>query len=230
MKKIICSMLTVLLILNLTACKKQTDAQKFKEEYESLNGTIREKDGQEIRSIEIDKDNPFVYATAEEIVEKINNKETFAVYFGFSDCPWCRSVLPSIIEVAQETDTKVIYYVDIKEIRDTLEVDSDGNITTTKEGTEGYMSLLEKLDSVLADYTLKDTDGNEVETNEKRIYAPNLVSIVKGVPEELSSVTSSLQTNGYMELTDEMKTEMKANARCVLGCLKENTNICTNAC
>jgi hypothetical protein len=92
------------------------------------------------------------------------------------------------------------------------------------------MALLEKLDSVLADYTLKDTDGNEVETNEKRIYAPNLVSIVKGVPEELSSVTSSLQTNGYMELTDEMKTEMKANARCVLDCLKENTNICTNAC
>ena len=48
---------------------KNSDAVKFKEEYESLNGTIREKDGKIIRSINIPKNNPMVYSGANEIVE-----------------------------------------------------------------------------------------------------------------------------------------------------------------
>ena len=117
--------------------EEKTDAIKFKEEYESLNGTIREKDGQTIRTIKIDEENPIVYATAEEIVKKIEKKETFAVYFGFSDCPWCRSVLPTLIEVANDLKISKIYYVDVKEIRDVLVVE-DEKIKTEKEGKEGH--------------------------------------------------------------------------------------------
>ena len=187
--------------------EEKTDAIKFKEEYESLNGTIREKDGQTIRTIKIDEENPIVYATAEEIVKKIEKKETFAVYFGFSDCPWCRSVLPTLIEVANDLKISKIYYVDVKEIRDVLVVE-DEKIKTEKEGKEGYYKLLEKLDSVLSDYSLKDSEGNNVDTNEKRIYAPNIVSIVNGNPEKLTSGISKLQTNGYMELTEEIEKDM----------------------
>ena len=89
----------------ITACtnKKEvvkTDAQKFKEEYESINGTKREKDGKEIRTIEIAENNPMVYATAEEIAKMMDDKETVAVYFGFKDCPWCRSMVTTLIACA----------------------------------------------------------------------------------------------------------------------------------
>ena len=209
--------------------EEKTDAIKFKEEYESLNGTIREKDGQTIRTIKIDEENPIVYATAEEIVKKIEKKETFAVYFGFSDCPWCRSVLPTLIEVANDLKISKIYYVDVKEIRDVLVVE-DEKIKTEKEGTEGYYKLLEKLDSVLSDYSLKDSEGNNVDTNEKRIYAPNIVSIVNGKPEKLTSGISKLQTNGYMELTEEIEKDMYEEIKCALQCVKDNQAVCENAC
>ena len=64
---------------------KNSDAIKFKEDYESLNGTTREKDGKTIRSITIPKNNPMVYSDADKIVDMINNKETFVVYFCFND-------------------------------------------------------------------------------------------------------------------------------------------------
>ena len=80
MKKIWMLVGCVALAIVLTACSNKkdtvkTDAERFKEEYESINGTIREKDGKTIRTITIADDNPIVYATAEEIAEKIDNKE-----------------------------------------------------------------------------------------------------------------------------------------------------------
>ncbi len=51
-----------------------TDSIKFKEEYEALNGT-KNSNGQQIRSILIDEDNPLIYAEAKDIVSMIENKE-----------------------------------------------------------------------------------------------------------------------------------------------------------
>ena len=184
------------------------DALKFKEEYESLNGTKREKDGKTIRTIKIDKDNPMVYKDASEIVKMINNKETFVVYFGFADCPWCRSILPTLIKVAKDLELDKIYYVDVKEIRDVLELDENGKIKTTTKGSDAYYELLKQLDNVLADYTLMDAEENKIETGEKRIYAPNVVTVVDGKAKKLESGISDKQTDGYMKLTDEISKDM----------------------
>lgn len=205
----------------ITACtnKKEvvkTDAQKFKEEYESINGTKREKDGKEIRTIEIAENNPMVYATAEEIAKMMDDKETFAVYFGFKDCPWCRSMVTTLIECANELKLTKIYYVDVKEIRDTLEV-KDGEIITSVEGSEGYYQLLAKLDNVLSDYALNDVDGNPVDTNEKRIYAPNVVVVKNGEALELTDGISDKQTDAYGEISDDMITDMQAKIVNALG-------------
>ena len=48
-------------------------------------------------------------------------------------------------------------------------------------------------------------------TNEKRIYAPNIVVVKDGKAITLTSGISEKQTNGYMELTDEMIEDMKNN-------------------
>ena len=79
----------VIAVIGLTGCNNggdekvvKTDAIKFKEEYESING--EELYGKKARELTIPEKNPFVYATADEIVEMMDNDETFAVYFGLS--------------------------------------------------------------------------------------------------------------------------------------------------
>ncbi|MDE5538868.1 MAG: hypothetical protein K2J20_00070 [Bacilli bacterium] len=194
------------------------DAARFKKEYESINGTIREKDGKTIRSITIPSKNPMVYKSASKIVEAIKNKETFVVYFGFQDCPWCRSVLPTLIDVANDLKMNKIYYVDVKDIRDVLDVDDEGNVVVTKEGTDAYYELIEMLDSVLTDYVLTDKDGNKVDTGEGRIMAPNVVAVVNGKVVGLVTGISDAQNDGYMEITDEMREETYNRFKTILQC------------
>ena len=225
MKKIFTIILIMTLTFTLTGCSdkpaEKTDALKFKEEYEKNNGVKNEKYNVTIRTVNIPEDNPMVYATAEKIIKKIDNKETFVVYFGFSDCPWCRSVIEELIHVAQDLKVEKVYYVDVKELRDVKELDENNNVVTSKEGDEHYMKLLEKLDSVLDDYTLTDKDGNEVSAGEKRIYAPNVVGVANGKPTELETGESEKLINPYDELTEEMRTETYNKLKCVFKCLEE---------
>lgn len=217
---------TIFLMLFLvTGCGK-SDAVKFKEEYESLNGTVSAS-GKEIRSITIDKDNPMIYKSADDIVKMIENKETFVVYFGFPACPWCRSVLPTLLDVSKDLGLDKIYYVDVLEIRDTLKVNDNKEVVVDKKGTDAYYKLLELLDNVLSDYNLSDSEGNKVETNEKRIYAPNVVGISNGKALELTTGISSLQTDGYMDLTDEMIKETEGLFRCVIKCVLDSNPTCS---
>jgi thiol-disulfide isomerase/thioredoxin len=197
----------IISIFTLTACSKNdsTDnsaAVSFKEEYESLNGTTNES-GKEHRTITIDEDNPYVKVSADKIVEMIENKETFYVYFGANWCPWCRSVLEKSIEVDKDNNIKTIYYVDITDIRDTLEY-VDKKIETTQSGSDAYYKLIELLDNVLDDYTLYDGNNKEVETNEKRIYAPNFIYVKNGNAVKKISAISEAQTDSRETLTDEI--------------------------
>lgn len=206
--------------------KNNTDAKKFKQEYESLNGTIREKDGKTIRNITIPLNNPMVYITEDEVVEMINNKDTFLIYFGFEDCPWCRSVLPNLIEAANDLGLNKIYYVNIKEIRDTIEL-KDDQLTTTKEGSVGYYQLLELLDNVLDDYTIKDNDNNTISAEEKRIFAPNVVAIINGKAAKITDGISEQQTDGYMNLTTSMNEESYNKFKCIINCILDTKKTCS---
>lgn len=233
MKKVILSLLIVLSIFTLSSCgtkeEKNTDAIKFKEEYEKLNGE-KNRNGVTYREVEIDEDNPFVFVTAEEIQEKIDNKETFAVYFGFNSCPWCRSIITTLIEVADDLDIDKIYYVDVLDIRDTYELNSKNKPEKAKDGSKGYNELIKSLESVLSDYTLTTEKGKNVQVGEKRIYAPNLVSVVDGKAQKLNTGISEMQTDSMMELTDEMKKDTYDQFKCVLDCLQEDVQVCQQGC
>lgn len=200
------------------------DSYKFKKEYESLNGKKREKDGKTIRKVHIDIDNPIKYSTAKDISDMMDDKKTFIVYFGFNDCPWCRSIIENLISVAKEKDIDTVYYVDVKDIRDEKDL-VDGEIVTKKEGSKAYMELIKKLDNVLEDYIIT-ADDKDFKTGEKRIYAPNIVAVVNGKAEELTDGISSKQNDAYMKLTEKMNNESKKKIECVFKCL-EKANICT---
>ena len=231
-KRSIFVVIAVLLLLIITGCSYEqevviTDAIKFKEEYESINGNKVENSSYTVRELSIPDDNPFVYASANDIITMMDNNETFVVYFGFNSCPWCRSVIPSLLDVAEDLKLEKIYYVDVKDIRDKLDVDEDGNIVTTKEGSEGYIGLLARLNSVLDDYTLK-YDGQEISTGEKRIYAPNVVSVVNGKAKQLETGVSDQLTDPFMEITEEMKKETYNKFECSIKCVLENKNTCSS--
>lgn len=202
--------------------EKINSAEKFKKEYESLNGKTNEKNGKEYRTVSIDKENPFYYISAEDLAKKIENKETFAVYFGFKSCPWCRSIIEDLVLTSKNLGIARIYYVDVLDIRDTISIDENGELKTTKEGSEGYKKLLTQLDSVLSDYTLTKESGEKVSTGEKRIYAPNIITVVKGEAKGLETGISDSQTDAYQEITDEMHEETKTKFKNVLSLLLED--------
>lgn len=211
MKKKVFLILIVFIGLFVTGCSANNkDALKFKEEYEKINGDKTSYSDNKYRTLKIDKNNPYVYSSAKEILEKINNKETFYVYFGSSYCPWCRSVIEKSIESAQKNNIKKIYYVDIwngfhnEILRDTYKLNDKNEAEKEKDGTKEYYKLLEKFDNLLEDYTLTTDDGEEVKVGEKRIFAPDFIYVENGVAKRITSATSENQKDADAKLTKEI--------------------------
>ena len=225
MKKAIILFILIIGIISITGCNKEekSDALKFKEEYESLNNkTVNKK---KTREVSINKENPIIYKEAKDIVEMIDNNDTFIVYFGYAESPWCRSMIEELLKVAEDYNMD-IYYVNIKDIRDEKTIDKDGNITTTKEGTKAYKELLNRLDNLLEEYKI-----NDISMEEKRINEPTVVAIANGTPLEMTNGISDNQKDPYQRITDKMKKTMYKKIECLAKCIDEATAICTkNAC
>lgn len=225
MKKVIVLFILFIGIISITGCSKEeeSDALKFKKEYESLNNkTINKK---KLRSVSIDKENPIIYKEAKDIVKMIDDNESFIVYFGYAESPWCRSMVEELIKVAKDYEMD-IYYVDIKDIRDEKELDDEGNIVTKKEGTKDYLELLNRLDNLLEEYKIDD-----ISMNEKRINEPTVIAIANGTPLEITNGISDNQKNPNAKITDKMKKTMYKKIECLAKCINEASAICTkNAC
>lgn len=221
---VLAAIVLVLNIQKVISNNSQTDGIKFKEEYEKLNGKKNDQ-GKKYREITIDSKNKMVYKTTEEVLNLIDKKKSFVLYFGFDTCPWCRSVLPTLASISKELNQEV-YYIDVKDIRDTFELDDDNKPKLVKKGSKDYSKLLEKLEPVLEDYTLTDSDNNEIKVGEKRIYAPSIVSVIDGKAKELTTGISDKQTDGYMKLTKEMEKETYNKIKKVLKQVSDKSNTC----
>ena len=217
----------IVLVLNIQKVitnNSQTDGINFKEEYEKLNGKKNDQ-GKKYREIIIDSKNKIVYKTTEEVLDLIDKKKSFVLYFGFDTCPWCRSVVPTLASISKELNQEV-YYIDVKDIRDTFELDDDNKPKLVKKGSKDYSKLLEKLEPVLEEYTLTDSDNNEIKVGEKRIYAPSIVSVIDGKAKELTTGISDKQTDGYMKLTKEMEKDTYNKIKKVLKQVSDKNNTC----
>lgn len=214
MKKYLSIVMILLILIGVSACKKEEkntnpSALVFKEEYESLNGKTNAS-GKEHRTVTIDQDNPFEKVEASKIVELLNNKETFYVYFGDPLCPWCRSVIEKSIEVANKNNISKIYYVKVWDedgneiLRSKYTLDKKNKPKLIIDGTKEYKLLLEAFDNVLSEFTLKTTEGKTIKVGEKRIYAPNFIYVKEGEAEKLISGYSEKQTDAREVLTKEM--------------------------
>jgi thiol-disulfide isomerase/thioredoxin len=211
MKKIGIVLLSICLVLFSYGCTKgdSNSALSFKEEYEALNGEVNSS-GKEHRTVSISEDNPYEEITPGELIEKINNDETFYVYFGDPLCPWCRSVIEKSIEVAKNNGVEKIYYIKIWDsegnevLRSKYQLNDENMPELVSPATDEYYEILRAFNDVLDDYTLTTSDGDVVDIGEKRIYAPSFVYVSNGEAVKLETGISDKQTDSREELTDEI--------------------------
>ena len=91
-----------------------SDNLKFKYEYENLN--YKKIDNKKMVKAKINKINPIKYSSINEVVLKIDNKETFGVFFGSSKDNKSRSTVDELLKVCNDNDVETLYYVDIYKI------------------------------------------------------------------------------------------------------------------
>lgn len=185
-----------------------TDAIKFKNEYESLNDTIRQSDGAKYNSVSISDSNPMKFVDAKGAIEVLDMKNAI-LYVGAGWCPWCRNAVPVLIDVAKNRQIDTIYYLNLDDEKSIWDV-VDGKAVRTKDGSKAYYELLEKLKDELTDYTLTGEKNKKLQTGEKRIYMPMVIAINDGkvVEKHVGTVELTKDQNKYSSLTEEQTKEL----------------------
>lgn len=235
-KKIVTAGLMTALLLTTASCTvgqnpKVEIKDTFKSAYENLNNQPDSKSGGTYRKVSIAKNNPVKISKASKIINMIDNKESFVVFFGYPECPWCRSMVSEMVKSAKENKINKIYYVNIEKMRDSLEYDSVTNtFAEASSGTKEYKKLLKKLNSVLEEYKIEytDEDGNtkEKDTGEKRIYGPSLIYVENGKANSMIDGLSDKQKDANEEVTSEMKDEMKSELDAFFKSVQPSVNAC----
>jgi len=201
-----------------------TDAIKFRDEYTELNGKVNEYIKKEYVTVTLSENNTFKYVTEDEAVNLLK-EGTGVIYFGFSTCPWCRSLVSTLARVAEDNN-ETIYYLDVLDIRSKFEI-KDNKLNKTKEGSIGYYEILTLLDKELEDYYLEDKDGKKYDTDEKRLYAPTLVAFKEGKITDIHVGTVDSQESGFDKLTDKQIKELEKIIKRVINSKVEN-DVCTS--
>lgn len=200
-KKILMILFMCLLFTGCNNSEYTKDEIKFKKEYEKLNGGIS-KSGKEYPEVSIPENNKMIYATFDEIVDVIKNKDG-VIFFGFPECPWCRNAVPALIDAANELGIDKIYYFNALDMRDEKKLDDNGKLVTVKEGTKEYKKLLKLLHGYISVYKGLNDDSIE------RLYFPTVIFVKKGKIIASHVATVESQTNPYKKLNDDEYNELK---------------------
>ena len=150
----------------------KSDLEILKEEYEALNnsGIV----------VEINEDVDVKILNFDEAKNLLEN-ETGIIYFGFPSCPWCRNILPVLLETLKENE-QTLYYLNIR------------NINTEQN---------KYIKNILKDYLDKNSNG------ELTLYVPDVYAVQAGVIKSHHLGSASSQNNPYNALTEEQRIELK---------------------
>lgn len=203
---LIISLVCIVLNYNPNTRNNNEDALRFKTEYEVLNNTV-DLDGNTLNKVLIKEDNPIVYSSLDEIITKIDNKESFIVYFGYPSSFYCRNIIEYAINAANAENINTIYYINLRNendeeiIRDEYNLNKKNKIELKREGTKEYKELLSRLGNILDDYILINKDEEELKVGEKRLLESSFIYIKNGVPIKLE--------NGYITKNKEQEIVFK---------------------
>jgi len=143
-----------------------TDAQRFVEEHERFNNTLRD-NGEPHLNITIPADNTVVYVTFDELME-LMNYGTGVFFFGIPSCPSCRPIFPGFLQIAIDMGIPLHYYYYMREDREAH--------------NERYVALLDRLRSYLPVNDRDQTPGEPgFDPEMKRISVPHIFVVRDGV-------------------------------------------------
>ena len=164
--------------------KYTADEEKFKEEYEKLNGQTNANE-EILLDVGIEEDNNIQYVSLKEAVDLIKNKDG-VLFFAYPTNQKSRIAAPILINAMTNTDLDKIYYVNVRpnddeasDIRDTYSINKK-KVQKTKDADASYYELLKLLDKYLPKYTLTNNSGDVINTGEKRLSVPTVISFNKG--------------------------------------------------
>lgn len=180
------------------------DADRFKSEYEALNGKDNGYGGTYL-NISIPVENKIEYVDSTRVKQVLSNG-TGIIYFGFPECPWCRNIIPTLLDVANEYDTDILY-LNNKAERDTIKLDDEGKVVIEKEGSKDYYEILGLLGEKASVYS-----GLNDETI-KRIYFPTVVFVKDGEIVAFHEGTVDSQEDASVYLDAAQQKELKATLK-----------------
>lgn len=219
MKKVIVGLLVLLALTGCVNTTGESDALKFKQEYETLNGQTNDA-GVLHKSVTISEENPMIYATGNDVIEMLTSG-TGIIYFGYPECPWCRAALPVLLEACDEELMMKVLYYNNKEQRDVKKLTDEG-VVTEEEGTDEYYQIL----SLLGDYA-SVYDGLD-DASIKRLYFPTVVFVYEGEIVGLQeSLVSEDGVDPRQDLSDEQWNALKSVYK---EYMKEVKGACDSSC
>ena len=198
MKKILALLLVVALTIG-TGCMALADEEdglRFQQEYEAENGQLDNSGLYVLPELQLSADEPFEYEDFED-VEELLTEGTGVLYLGFPRCPWCRSLVPVMIDAWKQSGAREeIDYFNALDLRDKRSLAEDGSIVVEQEAAPEYDRLVELLYDWLGEY-----EGLNDPTI-KRIYFPTVVFVREGQIEYVHIGTVEAQDRGE-SLTEE---------------------------
>lgn len=205
---------TVLFFIKTDAVKDvyTDDEIKFKNEYEKDNG-VELTENYILKTLNIDSDNNVKYVSDDEIVKLLHNG-TNVIYFGWSECNWCRTALPILLKTLKENNVDTLYYYNLKKLRDSYENED-----------EEKSKIYEEIIKVIGTDINTVFDENSTRANEKKVLVPTVVFIKDGNYVGLHFKTVDSQVNSTDELDEEEKQELSRKYQELID--KINTNVCT---
>ena len=188
--------------------EQNKDALRFKREYESLNDTIRDSDGEKYNNVSIAKNNPIKYVSVDDAIKLLDSKKAI-IYVGANWCPWCRNMLEPMLDVAKKLNIKTIYYLELDDDKSNYEIQNN-ELKQINKGSKSYYELLDKLKDYLRDYELTDSDGKIYSTGEKRIYMPFFITIKNGGIVDAKGISRTLEEGQtkYSEMTEKQYNDL----------------------
>lgn len=181
------------------------DSVKFKEEYESLNGKTNPNNNNVYSNLEI-LENNVKYSSYEDVIELLKSG-TGVVFLGYPESELSRTVVPILLESITESEIDTLYYVNVKDGRDVLYADKN-KVVVQKEGSKGYLNLVNALDKILDEYILIGEDGTVIPSGRKRLEVPAVIYVKDGDIVGYNFGTVESHTDPYKELDERQKEEL----------------------
>ena len=207
MKKIIFFALCMLLLSGNIALASDcdiSDSSQFIEEYCSLNSTLSSNGLRVMPTVNLSDDILVKYIKSSDVVSFIENGSG-VIYFGFPECPWCRSMVTKLFEAASTCNYREpILYANLVDERDTISLSDNRELIVEDPGSDSYHEVV----SILYDYLLPYSGLDNPEIH--RLYFPMVVYFNEGNIVYSHIDTVPTQSDPYVPLTKEQSEELKA--------------------